>query len=141
MEVGSFLDRRSLTVCTTQLCWSGVGFVSRPCTDSAKVTTIQLRRLVALCRTAHEASAVDQEQINGLVTEAIKRIDLCLVRRTSVEKVVFVFDVRWTDARYTGIYSDIHRHFQVSTNLKFENGPSLGVEWHVRNRISAWGEE
>jgi Leucine-rich repeat (LRR) protein len=132
MEVGSFLDRPSLTVCTTQLCWSGVGFVSRPCTDSAKVTTIQLHKVVALCRTASEAPLVDREQANGLATEAIKRIDLYLARRTSARKIVFVVDLTGLRLKNKAFCSDIHRHFQVSSNLQFNNGPSLAVEWHAR---------
>jgi hypothetical protein len=130
MEVGSFLDEPSLTVCTTQLCWSGVGFVSRPCTDSANETTIQLHNLIPLCHTASRRLAVGQEQSNSHATKAIKRINLCLARRTSAEKVVFVANV--TEISDTDIYSDIRRHFQVSSNLKFENGPSLAVEWHAR---------
>jgi hypothetical protein len=140
MEVGSFLDRPSLAVCTTQLCWGGVEFVSRPSTDSAKATTIQLHSLVALCRTASEVPTVGQEQTNGLATEAVKRIDLCLARRTSAEKVVFVVDlVGFYKKANTDIYTDIHRHFQVSSNLQFNNGPpSLAVEWHARAKtISA----
>jgi hypothetical protein len=136
MEVGSFLDGPSLTDCTRQLCWSGVGFVSRPCTDSAKVTTIQLRALAALCRKRYEAPTMDQEQTNGLATEAIKRIDLCLARRTSVEKVVFVFDLAGASADFN---SAIHRHYSLSSNLQFENRPSLAVECHARARpTSKW---
>jgi hypothetical protein len=137
MEVGSFLDQPSLTVCTTQLCWNGVGFVSSPCTDSAKVTTIKLHELAPLCRTVTEAPMVDQEQNNGLATEAIKRIDLCLARRTSAEKVVFAFYFTETRA-YASMdvyYSEIHRHFQVSANLQFENGRSLAVEWHAHAEV------
>jgi hypothetical protein len=133
MEVGSFLDGPSLTVCTTQLCWSVVGFVSHPCTDSAKVTTVQLYKLVSLCRTASEAPIAGQEQADGLVSEAIKRIDLCLARRTSAEKVVFVFDLKEAYVRGDKyVYWHIRRHFQLSSNLQFENGPSLAVEWHAR---------
>jgi hypothetical protein len=77
-------------VCTTQLCWSGVGFVSRACTDGAKVTTIQLHKLVKLCRTASRTLGVGHEQANGLATEAIKRINLCLVRRP-VRRRLFLF--------------------------------------------------
>jgi Leucine-rich repeat (LRR) protein len=137
MEVGSFLDGPSLMVCTTQLCWSGVGFVSRPCTDSAKVTTIQLYNLLFL--TASRTPGVGHEQADVLAIEAIKRIDLCLARRTRMEKVVF-------DANVTGLYgtantdtySKMHRHFQVSSNLQFNNGPSLAVEWHANAKsISA----
>jgi hypothetical protein len=132
MEVGSFLDRPSLMVCTTQLCWSGVEFVSRPCRDNAKVTTIQLRKLVKLCRKRYEAPTLDQEQINGLAAEAIKRINLCLVRRTSAEKVVFVLDLTGANGKAnTDIYFAIHRHYSLSSNLQFENGPSLAVEWHA----------
>jgi hypothetical protein len=134
MEVGSFLDGPSLTVCTTQLCWSGVGFVSRPCTDSAKVTTIQLHNLFPLCRTASRTLGVDQEQADGFATEAIKRIDLCLARRTIAEKAVFVVDRRltWRRARVnTDFFSDIHRHFQVRSNLQFGKCGSLAVEWHA----------
>jgi Leucine-rich repeat (LRR) protein len=141
MEVGSFLDRRSLTVCTTQLCWDGVEFVSRPCKDSgANVTTIQLHKLVELCSAASEAPTMGQEHTNsytnGLVAEAIKRIDLCLVRRTSAEKVVVVvFDLTGVNAIVNAdIYSDIHHHYSLSSNLQFENGPSLAVEWHARAR-------
>jgi hypothetical protein len=133
MEVGSFLDGPSLTLCTTQLCWSGVGFVSRPCTDSAKVTTIQLHNLVPLCRTASRTPGLGQEQADGLATtEAIKRIDMCLARRTSAEKVVFVLNLRGEYARTNkDFYSAIHRHFQVSANRLFNNGQSLAVEWHA----------
>jgi Leucine-rich repeat (LRR) protein len=135
MEVGSFLDRPSLTMCTTQLCWSGVGFVSRPCTASAKATTIQLHDLGPLCRTATRTLTMGQERANGLAAEAIKRIDLCLGRRTSAKKIVFEFDLRWMDARYLSMYTDfyshIHRHYSLSSNLQFENGPSLAVEWHA----------
>jgi hypothetical protein len=138
MEVGSFLDGPSLTLCTTQLCWSGVGFVSRPCTDSAKVTTIQLHKLVLLCLIASGTRGVDQEQADGPATEAVKRIDLCLARRTSTEKVVFVFNLTGVHLRNMDFYSDIHRHFQVSANRLFNNGPSLAVEWHARaNSITA----
>jgi hypothetical protein len=139
MEVGSFLDRPSLKVCATQLCWSGVEFVSPPCTDSAKVTTIELHKLTPLCRTASRTLGVGQEQLaNGLAAEAIKRIDLCLARRTSAEKVVFVFDLTGEYAREnTDFYSHIHRHFQVSSNLQFNNAPSLAVEWHARAKSIA----
>jgi Leucine-rich repeat (LRR) protein len=140
MEVGSFLDRPCLLVCTTQLCWNGVGFVSRPCTDSAKVTTIQLHKLVELCRTASHTLGAGQEQSNGLAAEAFERIDLCLTRRASAEKVVFVFDLtaRGSHGRTnTDFYSDIHRHFQVSSNLQFNNGPMFAVEWHARAKSIA----
>jgi hypothetical protein len=144
MEVGSFLDRASLAVCTMQLCRNGVGFVSRPCTDSAKVTTIQLYRLVKLCRAASPTLGVGQEQADGLATEAIKRIDLCLARRTSAEMVVFVCNVVGASAStarpYTDFYSDIHRHFQVSPNRQFNNGQSLAVEWHAHARSRAAGK-
>jgi hypothetical protein len=133
MEVGSFLDGPSVTVCTTQLCWGGVGFVLRPCTDSAKVTTIQLHCLFPLCRIASRTLGVGQEQEDGVATEAIKRIDLCLVRRTSAEKVAFVFDLTTANFRSNmAIYSAMHRHYSLSSNLQFENDPSLGVEWHAR---------
>jgi hypothetical protein len=133
MEVGSFLDQPSLTVCTTQLCRNGVLFVSRPCKDSAKVPTIQLHKLVNICQTASRTlGAVGQVQTNGLTTDAIKRIDLCLVRRPSAEKVIFVFDLRWTEAREnTEFNSTIHRHYSLSSNLQFNNGPNLAVEWHA----------
>jgi hypothetical protein len=138
MEVGSFLDRPSLTVCTTQLCWSGVGFVSRPYTDSAEVTTIQLHNLVALCPVASRTLRVGQEQSNGLATEAVKRIDLCLARRNSAEKVVFIFDLTeeyfYAKANkdfYESSYPAIYRHYSLSSNLQFNNGPSLAVEWHA----------
>jgi hypothetical protein len=98
MEVGSFLDGPSLTMCTTQLCWSGVGFVSRPCINSGKVTRIKLYALIELCRTASRTLDVSQLQTSGLAAEAIKRIDLCLARRTSAEKVVFVVDLTETCA-------------------------------------------
>jgi hypothetical protein len=134
MEVGSFLDRPSLAVCTTQLCWSGVGFVSRRCTDSAKVTTIKLHNLVELCRTASHTLGAGQEQADGLATEAIKRIELCLARRTSIEKVVIVFNLMAYGRANMDFYSAIHRHFQISTNRQFNNGPSVAVEWHARAR-------
>jgi hypothetical protein len=134
MEVGSFLDRPCLTVCTTQLCRIGVGFVSRPCTDSAKVTTIQLRKLVELRCTASQPLGAGQEQADELATEAIKRIDLCLARRTSAEKDVFVCKLTGLHFRNKDFYSDIHRHYSLISNLQFENGPSLAVEWH------AWAE-
>jgi Leucine-rich repeat (LRR) protein len=125
-EVGSFLDRPSLTVCTTQLCWGGVDFVSRPSKDNVKVSMIRLQNLVRLCRTASEAPTADQEQAaNGLATEAIKRIDLYLTRRTSAEKVVFVVNLFFTNATAnTDFYLDIHHHFQVNS--------SLAVEWLAR---------
>jgi hypothetical protein len=138
MEVGSFLDRPSLTVCTTQLCWDGVGFVSPPCTDSAKVATIQLDDLFPLCcstRSSHSLS-LERDKPNGLV--AIKRIDLWLARRTSAEKVVFVVDLkgfrhfRATMNNYNAVFSEIHRHYSLSSNVQFNNGPSLAVEWHAR---------
>jgi hypothetical protein len=134
MEVGSFLDQPSLTICTAKLCRNGVEFVSRPSTDSAEVTTIQLHKLVALCCTASEAPLVDQEQANGISTEAIKRIDLCLARRTSAEKVVFVANLVKAYAKAnTAFYSEIHRHYSLGSNLQFNNGPpSLAVEWHAR---------
>jgi hypothetical protein len=91
MEVGSFLDRPSLTVCTTQLCWGGVGFVSRPCTDSAKVTTVPLHKLVRMCRTASRTLGVSQEQTSGLVAEAIKRVDLCPGAANQCGKCYFSF--------------------------------------------------
>jgi hypothetical protein len=134
MEVGSFLDQASLKMCTTQLCWNGVGFVSRPCTDSAKVTTIQLYYLVPLCRMASRTRWLwlwlwGKEQTS---TEAIKRIDLCLARRTSAEKVVFVANVTGLYGRAnTDFYSAIHRHYSLSSNLQVNNGPSLAVEWHA----------
>jgi Leucine-rich repeat (LRR) protein len=133
MEVGSFLDGPSLTVCTTQLCRNGVGFVSRPCTESAKVTTIHLHKLVSLCHTASETPMVGQEQSNGRATEAMKRIDLCLARRTSAGKIVFIFDLIGAYAKAnTDIFSAIHRHYSISSNLQFNNnGPSLAVEWHA----------
>jgi hypothetical protein len=135
MEVGSFLDGTSLRVCTTQLCWSGVGFVSRPCTDSATVTTIQLHKLVELCRTTSCTLAMGQEQANGLVAEAVKRIDQYLARRNSAEKVAFVANLtRACATANTGFYSDIHRHYSLISNLPFENGPSLAVEWHAHAR-------
>jgi Leucine-rich repeat (LRR) protein len=134
MEVGSFLDQPSLRVCTTQLCWSGVGFVSRPCTDSAKVTTIRLCELVAQCFTASRTlGAVGAEQTNGLVIEAIKRIDLWLARRINAEKVVFIVKLKVADARENAdFYVAFLRHFQVSSNRQFNNRPSLAVEWHAR---------
>jgi Leucine-rich repeat (LRR) protein len=62
-------------------------------------------------------------------------IDLCLARRTSAEKVVFVFSLVGEDARAnTDFYSDIHRHYSLSSNLQFESGPSLVIEWHTRAR-------
>jgi hypothetical protein len=138
MEVGLYLDRPSLTVCTTQLCRSGVGFVSCPYTDSAKVTTIQLHHLVELCRTTSQPPMAGQEQANSLATEAIKRIDLCLARRTSAEKVVLVAKLMylgWPWARVAkdkDFYSDIHRHYSLSSNRQLENGRSLALECHVR---------
>jgi hypothetical protein len=131
MEVGSFLDRPCLIVCTTQLCWSGVGFVSRPCTDNAKFTTIQLHKLVALCRMASQAPMVEQVQANGLATEAVKRIDLCLARRTSAQNIVFFANMTAAGRANTDIYSDIHHHYSLGSNLQFNNSPSLAVEWHA----------
>jgi hypothetical protein len=109
-----------------------VGFVSRPCTDSAKVITIQLHKLVPLCRTASHTPGVGQEQTNGLATKAIKRIELCLARRTNAEKVVFVVALWWLRVKAnTDCFSAIRRHFQVSSNRQFNNGPILAVEWHA----------
>jgi Leucine-rich repeat (LRR) protein len=132
-EVGSFLDRRSLTVCTTQLCWGGVEFVSRPSTDSANETMFQLYELVSLCRTASRSTlGVGKGHTNGLANEAIKRIDLCLARRTSAAKIFFVADLTGADGRANAdIYSDIHGHYSLSSNLQLENGPRLAVEWHA----------
>jgi hypothetical protein len=116
MEVGSFLDQPCLTVCATQLCWSGVGFVARPYTDSAKVATTRLQNLVELCRTASRTLEVGQTQADGLASEAVKRINLCLAQRTSAEKVVFVVElIRLNDLMNKDFYSDIHRHFPTAS--------------------------
>jgi Leucine-rich repeat (LRR) protein len=137
MEVGSFLDRSCLAVCTMQLCRNGVGFVSRP----SEVRPIHLYLLAKLCRTASHTLGVGQEQADGLATEAIKRIDLWLARRTSAEMVVFVFNVKGLSGAYakanTDFYSDIHRHYSLSSNRQFNNGQSVAVEWHACARSKA----
>jgi hypothetical protein len=127
MEVGSFLDRPNLMVCTMRLCRSGVGFVSRPCTESAKVTTIRLCELVGLCRTASRTlGVVGQEQSNGVATEAIERIDLCLARRTSAEKVVFVVNLKGANARATtDSYSDIYATFKSVRTANLSTAKAL----------------
>jgi hypothetical protein len=53
-------------------------------------------------RVSHARLGVDQEQEDGLVDEAIKRIDLCLARRTSGESVVVVSADRQRHTRGLG---------------------------------------
>jgi hypothetical protein len=110
--------------------WRGIRVTSlhRQC-QSYNDSVAELGPVVQL-RTSH--ARVGQEQINGLAAEAIKRIDLCLARRTSAEKVVFVFDMMGPCARAnTDLYFEIRRHYSLSSNLQFENGPSLAVEWYA----------
>jgi hypothetical protein len=68
-EVGSLLEGPFLAVCTTQLCRNGVGFVSRPSTDSAKVPSIHLYNWVKPWRTASHALGAGQERADGVATE------------------------------------------------------------------------
>jgi hypothetical protein len=130
MEVGSFLSRHYLLVCATQLCTSGMGFVANPRIDLIRTTTILLHQLIPLCRYSYW-TLVKRACTRRIAQECIKRIELCLARRTHTERVILVANLRGELVHNQALYSGLQCHFKEVAYLQVNTSKGLAIEWHA----------
>jgi hypothetical protein len=99
MQVGSYLDPHDLSVCTTQLCSSGPGFVANLFANDG--TTICLHELVACCRLSAGCGDVAQEGIG--------RIKSFVKRRGNVRTIILDARLWYQRETNASVYSDFYR--------------------------------
>jgi hypothetical protein len=121
MLVGSYLDPHDLTVCTTQLCSSGAGFVANLFANDS--TTILLHELVASCRLS---ACVDD-----VAHEGMKRIESFVKRRGNVQTIILHARLWSKHATNASVYSDLHRRLQQGSSFHLSRNQEIAVEWHV----------
>jgi Leucine-rich repeat (LRR) protein len=121
MHIGSHLSPHDLTVCTTQLCSSGAGFVANLFANDG--TTIRLHELVACCRLFAGVDDVAQE--------CIERIESFLARRGNVQTIILEARLKGEHATNASVYSDLRRRLQQGSFFQLSQNQGITVEWHV----------
>jgi hypothetical protein len=108
MQVGAYLGPHDLTVCTTQLCSSGAGFVATGFTNDT--TTIRLHELVSCCRLS--------EGVDDVAQECIERMESFLARRGNVLTIILESELKRECAANASVYSDIHDRLQQGSSFQ-----------------------
>jgi hypothetical protein len=131
-EIGSFLPRNELRVCLTQVCSSGLSFVSAPATGQL-TANLRLSTLVSSCFKAICAPATS----GGLCAEprstvypkltdmVVERIASLLTRRPHIQRLVLKANCWAEEAQ---VY---HQLNQVGCEEAMVQGRNVAIEWQV----------
>jgi hypothetical protein len=141
-EIGSFLGRYELRTCISQVCSSGLSFLSVPATGP-RTAILQLRILIRSCYDAICASSTTSWQhydqpkrtVDPKVGELVaKCIASLLTRRPHIQRLVLKAEIR--SIKYiracnpveAQVYNQLN---QVGREEAMVQGRNVAIEWHV----------
>jgi hypothetical protein len=147
-EIGSYLPRDELQICLTEVCSSGLSFVSAPATG-LRTAILQLHTLIefsyiAICplltrwRHQDEPTSLVDPKVGEMVVE---RIASLLSRRPHIQRLVLQVDHRET--KYLRLCSSVevkvhHQLNQVGCEEAMVQDRNVVIEWHVCAKTIKW---
>jgi hypothetical protein len=132
-EIGTFLKRNELRVCLTQVCSSGLSFVSAPATGQL-TANLRLRTLIRSCykaicapTTSGGFCAEPRSIVDLKVVEmVVERIASLLTRRPHIQLLVLQHANCW--AAEAQVY---HQLNQVGCEEAMVRGRDVAIEWQM----------